>query len=123
MSKNLTPIIIIGVVLIALLVLIVYPQIGGNGANLEGFAKCLAEKKVTMYGAEWCSHCQNEKRAFGSSFKHVPYVECPDEPQKCINAGVDVYPTWILSDGTKLVGEQGLQKLSEVSGCVLPTDE
>lgn len=122
MSKNLTPIIIIGVALVALFVLIVYPQIGGSGANLEAFAKCLAEKKITMYGAEWCSRCQNEKRAFGSSFKYVPYIECPDEPQKCISAGVDAYPTWTLSDGTKLVGEQGLQKLSEVSGCVLPME-
>lgn len=89
-------------------------------ASLDGFAKCLAEKKVTMYGAAWCPHCQNEKKAFGSSFKYVPYVECPAEPQRCVAAGIDGYPTWILGDGQKLVGEQGLQKLSAESGCALP---
>ncbi|MEK7543064.1 MAG: hypothetical protein AAB503_02055 [Patescibacteria group bacterium] len=88
--------------------------------NLDSFAQCLAEKKITMYGAYWCSHCQDEKARFGSSFKYVSYVECTKETQKCISAGVEGYPMWILSDGTKLVGEQGLEKLAEVSGCALP---
>lgn len=30
------------------------------------------------------------------------------------------YPTWIFQDGKKLVGEQGLRKLSQESGCALP---
>lgn len=88
--------------------------------NLDLFAQCLAEKKITMYGAYWCSHCQAEKARFGNSFKYVPYVECTEETNKCVEAGIEGYPTWILQDGTKLVGEQGLEKLSEVSGCVLP---
>lgn len=87
--------------------------------NLEGFAKCLAEKKITMYGAEWCSHCQNEKKKFGEVFKYVPYVECPNEPQKCLDAGIKGYPTWVWPDGKKLEGEQGVKKLSEASGCGL----
>lgn len=90
--------------------------------QLDAFAQCLAEKNITMYGAEWCPHCQNEKKAFGESFKFVPYVECPDDPQKCIAAGINGYPTWIFPDGKKLEGEQGLNKLSAESGCALPTD-
>ena len=91
--------------------------------NLDSFAQCLAEKKVTMYGMYSCSHCQTEKARVGSSFKYIPYVECTQEPQKCTVAGIDAVPTWVLSDGTKLVGEQGLEKLSEVSGCSLPPTE
>src|SRR3989338_5071516 len=91
-----------------------------EGAPLDEFAQCLADKNVTMYGAEWCSHCQNEKNAFGSSFRLVPYVECPENPQECLAQKVDRYPTWIFPDGKKFVGEQGLQKLSEESGCSLP---
>jgi len=87
--------------------------------KFDDFAKCLASKNITMYGAEWCLHCQNEKKAFGDSFKYVPYVECPDEPQKCLNGGITGYPTWVFPDGKKLIGEQGLEKLSQESGCPL----
>lgn len=85
----------------------------------DDFARCLAEKKVTMYGADWCSHCQNEKLAFGDSFRLVPYVECPQNIKACLDKGVEGYPTWILADGKKLVGERGLEKLSAESGCPL----
>src|SRR3990167_442653 len=87
---------------------------------LDSFAQCLAEKKITMYGADWCPHCQNEKNAFGDSFRFVPYVECPDNPQQCLALEVNGYPTWIFPDGRRLEGEQGLRKLSEASGCALP---
>lgn len=87
--------------------------------NYDDFAKCLASKQLTMFGAYWCSHCQNEKKAFGDSFKYVPYVECTQETQKCIDAGVQSYPTWITADGQKYVGEQGLSGLSKISSCPL----
>lgn len=90
-----------------------------TNAGLDNFAMCLASKNITMYGAEWCSHCQNEKKAFGSSFKYIPYVECPNDPQKCLEKGIAGYPTWIFPDGRKLIGEQGLEKLSQESGCPL----
>lgn len=89
---------------------------------LDPFAQCLAEKGVIMYGADWCAHCQKEKKEFGSAFKYVPYVECPRDPKKCMEKGVDGYPTWILDNGKKLVGEQGLEKLARESGCLLPSD-
>ena len=76
-----------------------------------------------MYGANWCSHCQNEKKAFGDSFRFVNYVECPKNTKECRAKGVEGYPTWILSDGKKLVGEQGLGGLARASGCALPTIE
>lgn len=85
--------------------------------KLDAFAQCLAEKGATMYGADWCPHCQNEKKAFGSSFRFVPYVECPDNPKQCLAAGINGYPTWIFPDGRRLEGEQGIEKLSQESGC------
>jgi hypothetical protein len=86
----------------------------------DDFAKCLAEKNLTMYGAAWCSHCQNEKSHFGSSFQYVPYVECPDNTALCDEKGITGFPTWIDKDGKKYEGEQGLEKLSQISGCPLP---
>lgn len=80
-------------------------------------AQCLAEKKVTMYGAEWCPHCQREKARFGDAFTYVPYVECPENPNECVAKGINGYPTWVLPSGEKLEGEQGLEKLARESGC------
>ena len=91
-----------------------------SAAALDTFAQCLAEKKITMYGADWCPHCQNEKNAFGDSFRFVPYVECPDNPQQWLAREVNGCPAWIFPDGRRLKGEQGLRNLSEASGCALP---
>ncbi|HAS80934.1 TPA: hypothetical protein DD445_03105 [Candidatus Nomurabacteria bacterium] len=88
----------------------------------DSFAQCLAEKNLTMYGAVWCSHCNAEKQRFEDSFKYVPYVECTETPDLCIEKGIEGYPTWIDGNGTKYVGEQGLEKLSEISSCILPTE-
>ena|SRR3989344_458716 len=91
----------------------------GDKTNLDAFAQCLRSKGAVMYGADWCPHCQNEKNAFGESFRLVSYVECPADPKRCLEAGVAGYPTWIFSDGTRLIGEQGIRKLSETSGCFI----
>lgn len=120
MKNNLLVLLGVGVVLVAAAAIL--PSAPKQDAALDAFAACLAEKKITMYGADWCPHCQNEKNAFGASFRLVPYVECPQEPQQCLDAGISGYPTWVLPDGTKLVGEQGLKKLSEESGCSLYAD-
>jgi|SRR3989338_1827370 len=86
---------------------------------LDEFAQCLNEKGFTMYGAYWCPHCQNEKTAFGDSFRFVNYVECTQEPQQCLATGIKGYPTWITDDGRRFEGEQGIERLAEASGCAI----
>lgn len=93
---------------------------GASAEALDTFAQCLAQRGATMYGAYWCPHCQNEKQAFGNSFRFVSYVECSAESKRCLDAGVKGYPTWIFADGRKFEGEQGIEKLSQESGCPLP---
>lgn len=88
-------------------------------SGLDDFAKCLSSKGVIMYGTYWCPHCKNEKNAFGSSFEFINYVECTEKPNECLAKGVDGYPTWIFPDGRKLVGEQGIARIQEASGCSL----
>lgn len=92
------------------------PQAAGK---YDEFAQCLTEKGAVMYGADWCPHCQNQKKLFGASFQYVTYVECPDEPKRCVDAGITGYPSWIFADGAKLEGEQSLLTLSDRSGCQL----
>ena len=88
-----------------------------KNVSLDAFAQCVTSKGLVMYGAYWCPHCQNEKKAFGDSFKYITYVECGDNPKLCTDKGVSALPTWILSDGQKLLGEQGIEGLAKVTGC------
>jgi len=91
--------------------------------DVVALAQCLASKKVTMYGAYWCSHCQNQKALFGDAFKYVPYVECTENEKSCTSKGVQGFPTWLVPDAsgveTKLEGEQSFEALSKASECPL----
>jgi len=96
-------------------------EVPSGPSKYDSFAQCLAEKKITMYGAVWCSHCQDQKKEFGSAFQYVPYVECPDNTAICTTKGIQGFPTWMNEDGTKkLEGFQSFEKLSELSACALP---
>lgn len=87
-----------------------------NNVTAEDFAKCLNQSGVKMYGAYWCSHCQNQKSMFGDNFKYVNYVECTSQVDLCSAKGIGGYPTWEIN-GSFYPGEQDLAKISELSGC------
>lgn len=89
-----------------------------DNPKLDSFVQCLATKKLVMYGAYWCPHCQNQKKLLGDS-QYIPYVECTVEIKKCQDLGVNSYPTWIDANGQRYDGEQSLQKLSQISACEL----
>jgi glutaredoxin len=93
------------------------PSEPSKPGTYDALAQCLTEKGVVMYGADWCPHCQNQKKLFGPSFQYVTYIECPKEPKVCLEKNITGYPTWLVADGTRLEGEQSLAKLAEVSGC------
>ena len=115
-------ILIIGlIILVFTLSIFIFRQSGSEGkvGALDSFAQCLTDRDYTMYGAYWCPHCQNEKTAFGDSFRFVNYVECTQEPQQCLAAGIKGYPTWITDDGRRFEGEQGIERLAEASGCAI----
>lgn len=90
----------------------------------QEFAKCLSEKRVVMYGASWCPHCNNQKKMFGENWKYVNYVECSTasgigQSKQCDEAGITAYPTWEFSDGTRKQGELTPSQISKLSGCAL----
>lgn len=93
--------------------------------NLDGFARCLASKKATMYGAFWCDHCREQKELFGDSFQYVPYVECVEKgtrkvKEECKALGIRRTPTWIFADGERREGVVPLAELSKKTACPLP---
>ena len=114
---------ILGIIVIILggILAVNYFSAPATGTDLTEFAQCLSAKDTTMYGAYWCTHCQAQKALFGEAFKYVPYVECTEDANKCLEKGVSKFPTWIIK-GEKLEGEQTLQLLSEKTGCELPED-
>ncbi len=94
-------------------------------AKMDEFAQCLAKKNLVMYGSFLCSHCDDQKKLFGDSFKYVHYVECsamglPQDQNKCKLAQIRFTPTWILPNGERLIGVQSLKQLSDKAGCKAP---
>lgn len=118
-SSNLYTWIVISCIVAAFVLYVYLNSIPSGPGKYDAFAQCLAQKGITMYGAAWCPHCQDEKAAFGKSFQYVTYVECPDNPDVCQAKGVESYPTWIFPDASRLVGFQELQALADKSGCAL----
>ena len=114
---------IVGMLVLGAIVWGVY--LAGRPGSLNAFATCIKDAEATFYGAFWCSHCQAEKARFGRSAKLLPYVECstPDgkgQTQVCIDKNITSYPTWEFADGSRIVGEAGLEKLAEKTACTLP---
>ena len=90
----------------------------------DNFAACLATKHAKMYGANGCSHCEDQKALFQYSEK-IPYVEClkPGTRQvtdECKSLGIKHTPTWVFSDGERHEGVMQLQDLGMKTGCKLP---
>ncbi len=89
------------------------------------FAECVADSGAVFYHASWCGHCEQQKLLFGDAWTHLNEVQCDVEGEagqieECVNAGIEAYPTWIFSDGTKEPGVHPLISLAETTGCVFP---
>lgn len=101
-----------------------YFRMAMQPSDLESFAQCLKDKGAVFYGAFWCSHCQNQKKAFGTVADKLPYVECSPPSgegveQICVDNEVSAYPTWVFSDGSREVGELSMRQLADKTGCGL----
>ncbi|KAJ6774703.1 hypothetical protein OIU79_017987 [Salix purpurea] len=86
-------------------------------------ARHLQSIGAKMYGAFWCSHCQEQKQIFGKEAAELlNYVECfPDGFRKgskmikaCADAKLEGFPTWVIN-GQVLSGDQELSELAKVS--------
>ena len=86
-----------------------------TATNLAG---CLTEKGLVMYGTEWCGYCKKQKSLFGDSFTDVNYVDCEKDRSKCVEAGVQGFPTWVIN-GQLRPGVHSLEELASLSGCSL----
>ena len=118
----------------ALYALLIVAAFGGayylgnrNQHKYDGFARCLKDRGLVMYGAYWCPHCQEQKKMFAASFEYVPYIECGVQgdtrgvQQVCKDAGIKHFPTWQFPPtGERAERVFELDALSDRSGCPLP---
>jgi hypothetical protein len=98
-----------------------------NQHRHDAFARCLTQRGVKMYGAWWCTHCQEQKELFGASFEYAPYVECGIKgdlhgtAQVCKDQDIKHYPTWQFPPmGERVERVFPLQELADRTGCPLP---
>ncbi len=101
-------------------------QAASAPSELDGFAQCVTDSGTVMYGAWWCPHCEDQKAAFGSAFSYVEYIECSNAARTmnatCRDAGIEGYPTWEFSDGSRQAGFVPLETLAELTSCELPLE-
>lgn len=107
-------VIVIGIVAVAV------SRLSPASGKYDGLATCITESGATMYGTDWCPHCQEQKQAFGASFKLVAYINCDQNPTACETHGIRGFPTWVLGNGTLVEGTQPLAELAAMTGCPFP---
>lgn len=93
--------------------------------NYDVFAQCVTDAGAMMYGAWWCPHCADQKKAFGGSFTYIDYIECSESDGRtqtaaCASANIRSYPTWEFGDGRRLEGVLTFEDLSRLTNCPLP---
>jgi glutaredoxin len=82
-------------------------------------AERLKNLDAKMYGAYWCSHCNNQKQVLGiEGSKMFRYVECDkegfnSEAKLCRSKNVPGYPTWEIK-GQFYPGEKELGELEKI---------
>ena len=90
-------------------------------ATKVALAEHLTKVGAKMYGAYWCSHCQDQKRLFGKeAVSKLNYIECDPKGKNsqtnlCVAANIKAYPTW-ETNGKSLEGVVSLENLAKLSG-------
>ena len=109
------------IAIIVLIILLIYSPFKSKNSEpgkYDVFAQCLTGTGLKMYGTDWCPHCQNQKKLFGSSFKYIDYINCDKKQETCLIEGVEGYPTWKINEES-YQGEQTLENLAQITGCEL----
>ena len=91
----------------------------------DDFIICLEKNDVKMYGNYASGESLMQMSLFQESLglfeKSDIYVECNEygpnqKAEKCIKEGITSHPTWVINQ-RKYIGIQGLNSLSELTGC------
>jgi mycoredoxin len=72
------------------------------------------EKKIVMYGKDWCRDCHSAKRWFDTHGIAYEYINVEEDEQAAeymlkVNGGVGSVPTIVFPDGSFLIEPTGRQ--------------
>jgi len=90
-----------------------------SSARAIAVAKRINKAEGKMYGAHWCSHCNNQKQELGKqASKLFEYIECDKAGQNsqyalCRSKNIPGFPTWELY-GQYFPGEKSLEELESL---------
>lgn len=88
--------------------------------NLVAFAQALTAAGAKLYGAAWSADTTEQRAMFEDGGQFLPFVEVTNANrtpnQTATDNSITTYPTWVFADGSRLVGIQTLEELSEHTG-------
>ena len=109
----------IGIIILILVIAagIIYWKNNPPSQTTDDLAKCIGQNSL-LYVQTGCSHCADQEALFGDSVKYLNMIDCinPENQQKCIDAGIQGTPTWIINNQS-YIGVQTIAKLKELTGC------
>lgn len=106
--------------IINILIIIIILSIGlfiifRGGHSEESTAKCIGEK-TKIYVKTGCPVCRRQEGVFGDNLKYLELIDCAVEPDKCIDDGIKLVPSWIIN-GNIYEGYKSIDELKKLTGC------
>jgi len=101
------------------------PRVVSDGDSGMQILLCLEQSGAKMYSSMTCGYCSNQKKSLGAAaeaeFGRV-WIECHPQAENtqmwdCLEAKIEVYPTWVFGDGNQVRGFIEPARLQELSGC------
>ena len=109
--------IIVGVMSLALASIYIQSKIQSEDIDFPSkeFVKCLGDSAV-LYISTGCPHCEVQKQKFGDAVEFLTIVDCTDEMERCVEAGINAVPTWVFEE-ISLRGVQTIGQLKNITWC------
>ena len=113
LEKFVTALVIIAVLILSAFLILNKPA----PQTSSDVAKCIGKNSI-LYVQTGCSHCKDQEDLFGNNTQYLNEIDCikSDNMQKCISAGIQGTPTWIIKNKS-YEGVQTIEKLKELTGC------
>ncbi len=113
-NKNLAFWVVIAVIILATILVIYWPSSQG-GVLDEATMNCITQNSQ-LYVLTNCPHCSQQKQILGNYLDLFNVIDCIDNQQACIDAGVRYVPAWQIN-GELHTGVFELEELKEMTHC------
>jgi hypothetical protein len=98
-----------------IVIILIIRFVKGDGSESEKVMMCIANKSEIYY-SRTCVACASQEDILGNYFDVFQKTECIAEKQKCRDAEIERYPTWII-DNKKYIGVHTISQLRMLTGC------